>query len=94
MTITSAGGVEFARELGCNLVVLARECSIKELEKIQAAQGRAGSPLPAVTPLTNDGAHGVTRPTELPLEVSASVGICEASAKGSSNTSPMVGTMA
>jgi putative protease len=34
MTITSAVGVEFARELGCNLVVLARECSIKEIEKI------------------------------------------------------------
>ena len=26
--------------------------------------GRAGSPLPAVTELSNDGAHGVTRPTE------------------------------
>src|SRR5688500_1471364 len=36
MTITSAAGVEFARELGCNLVVLARECSIKEMEKIRA----------------------------------------------------------
>lgn len=36
MTITSAAGVEFARELGCNLVVLARECSIKEIEKISA----------------------------------------------------------
>lgn len=35
MTVTSATGVEFARELGCNLVVLARECSIKEIEKIQ-----------------------------------------------------------
>src|SRR6266576_312289 len=35
MTITSAGGVEFARQLGCNLVVLARECSLKEIEKIQ-----------------------------------------------------------
>jgi U32 family peptidase len=34
MTVTSAGGVEFARELGCNLVVLARECSLKEIEKI------------------------------------------------------------
>jgi putative protease len=34
MTVTSAGGVEFARELGCNLVVLARECSIQEIEKI------------------------------------------------------------
>ena len=28
--------MEFARELGCNLVVLARECSLKEIEKIQA----------------------------------------------------------
>ncbi len=35
MTVTSATGVEFARELGCHLVVLARECSIKEIEKIQ-----------------------------------------------------------
>src|SRR5207253_532958 len=35
MTVTSARGVEFARALGCNLVVLARECSIKEIEKIQ-----------------------------------------------------------
>src|SRR5438309_2574595 len=39
MTITSAAGVEFARELGCNLVVLARECSLKELGSIQAAFG-------------------------------------------------------
>jgi U32 family peptidase len=38
MTVTSAGGVEFAREVGCDLVVLARECSLKEIEKIQAAQ--------------------------------------------------------
>jgi len=37
MTVTSAAGVEFARELGCNLVVLARECSLPEIEKIQAA---------------------------------------------------------
>jgi putative protease len=37
MTVTSAAGVEFARELGCNLVVLARECSIKEITKIQQA---------------------------------------------------------
>jgi U32 family peptidase len=35
MTITSAAGIEFARDLGCNLVVLARECSLKEIEKIQ-----------------------------------------------------------
>jgi len=38
MTITSAAGIEFARELGCNLVVLARECSLAEIEKIQSAQ--------------------------------------------------------
>jgi len=34
MTVTSAAGVEFVRELGASLVVLARECSIKEIEKI------------------------------------------------------------
>ena len=43
MTITSAAGVEFARELGCNLVVLARECSIKEIEKIQTESIAAAS---------------------------------------------------
>ena len=43
MTITSAAGIEFARELGCNLVVLARECSLKEIEKMTAA----GAPAPA-----------------------------------------------
>jgi U32 family peptidase len=49
MTITSAAGVEFARELGAQLVVLARENSIAEIEKIQAAQietCRAAAPLP------------------------------------------------
>lgn len=35
MTITSAMGVKFAQSLGCQLVVLARECSIKEINKIQ-----------------------------------------------------------
>jgi putative protease len=35
MTVTSTAGVEFARSLGCNLVVLARECSLKEINKIQ-----------------------------------------------------------
>jgi putative protease len=34
MTVTSAAGVEFARDLGCNLVVLARECSIKEIAQM------------------------------------------------------------
>jgi U32 family peptidase len=35
MTVTSAIGVEFAQSLGCQLVVLARECSLKEINKIQ-----------------------------------------------------------
>ncbi|MGF1569806.1 MAG: DUF3656 domain-containing protein [Nodosilinea sp.] len=35
MTMTSAAGVEFAQELGCQLVVLARECSISDITKIQ-----------------------------------------------------------
>ena len=35
MTVSSAGGVAFARELGCELAVLARECSISEIEQIQ-----------------------------------------------------------
>src|SRR3954454_17351307 len=55
MTITSAGGVEFARELGCNLVVLARECSIKEIEAIQENLRLKGSQ--------------VGHPMSLPLEV-------------------------
>jgi len=37
MTISSAAGIEFARNLGCDLAVLARECSITEIEKIRAA---------------------------------------------------------
>jgi len=43
MTITSAAGVDFARELGAQLVVLARENSIAEIEKLRAAQ--AGQPV-------------------------------------------------
>jgi putative protease len=36
MTITSAAGLEFVRELGGNLVILARECSVRDIEKIRA----------------------------------------------------------
>jgi len=46
MTITSAAGVAFARNLGCQLVVLARECSIREIEKIQTQLGDRGLSLP------------------------------------------------
>src|SRR5512136_2829328 len=44
MTITSAGGVEFARELGCNLAVVARECSLKEIEAMQGLRPGARQP--------------------------------------------------
>ena len=46
MTISSAAGIEFARNLGCNLAVLARECSITEIEKIRAADATAQAALP------------------------------------------------
>src|SRR5437879_10762765 len=70
MTITSAGGVEFARELGCNLVVLARECSLKEIEKIRS-ESRGPEAEPGATE-TAAGASSSTldpRPAYLPLEV-------------------------
>ena len=46
MTITSTAGIEFARDLGSNLVVLARECSIAEIEKINSALRTSRSELP------------------------------------------------
>ena len=70
MTITSAAGVEFARELGCNLVVLARECSIKEVEKmcrVSSVEGIA----PSASPLDS-------RLSALPLEVFVHGALCVA----------------
>ena len=64
MTVTSAAGIEFARDLGCNLVVLARECSIAEIVKIRAADEAASSP--------------VTRHPSLPLEVFVHGALCVA----------------
>src|SRR5450756_2363380 len=46
MTVTSAAGVTFARELGASLVVLARENSVADIAKIQEATQQAGSSLP------------------------------------------------
>ena len=51
MTVTSAAGVEFARELGCNLVVLARECSIKEIEKINSVDNSSPGTASPITAL-------------------------------------------
>ena len=64
MTITSAAGIEFARELGCNLVVLARECSIAEIKKIRAADEAVAS--------------RVLRHASLPLEVFVHGALCVA----------------
>ena len=44
MSVTNTAGVEFARELGAELVVLARENSIAEIEAMQTAQ--KDNPLP------------------------------------------------
>ncbi|WP_261223164.1 U32 family peptidase [Ancylothrix sp. D3o] len=46
MTVTSAAGVEFAKSLGCELVVLARECSLKEITKIKQQISERGVSLP------------------------------------------------
>ncbi len=46
MTITSAAGVAFARELGAQLVVLARENSLADITAINAAQAAAPVALP------------------------------------------------
>ena len=66
MTVTSAAGVEFAEDLGCNLVVLARECSLKEIEKI----------LNGNLPMNNSTAPRA-RPV-LPLEVFVHGALCVA----------------
>ena len=77
MTISSAAGVEFARELGCNLVVLARECSIKEIEKIQKAgltQPGSGSAVEAGV----SAPEGTSGTAPLPLEVFVHGALCVA----------------
>ncbi len=73
MTITSAEGVEFARRLGCNLVVLARECSLKEIEQIQN-QGRGSR----VEGRVAETAGTATCPSPLPLEVFVHGALCVA----------------
>jgi putative protease len=49
MTVTSAAGIEFARQLGCRLVILARECSVRDIKLIHQEfenNPGAGSGLP------------------------------------------------
>jgi putative protease len=74
MTVTSAAGIDFARDLGCNLVVLARECSIAEIEKINLV-GRASS---RAVSSTESAAREDARPTSMPLEVFVHGALCVA----------------
>src|SRR5437899_1389395 len=80
MTITSAGGVEFARELGCNLVVLARECSLKEIARIQAAQREAScrSEFPGCNSNGETDPQPAAGNPRLPLEVFVHGALCVA----------------
>src|SRR5256885_70249 len=76
MTITSAAGVAFARELGCNLVVLARECSLKEIEQILASsQAKAAN---AADQASATSWSPVTGHSSLPLEVFVHGALCVA----------------
>ena len=46
MSITSAAGVAMAADLGCSRVVLARELSLRDLQRIQAQLHRRGLAMP------------------------------------------------
>ncbi len=81
MTITSAAGVAFARELGCNLVVLARECSLKEIAAIQEAQRERSSQFKVQSSKSGNAAANLELGTwnlELPLEVFVHGALCVA----------------
>ena len=69
MTVTSAQGVQFATDLGCNLVVLARECSLKEIGLIQASLRQPGSGEPGAA---------TTSIAPTPLEVFVHGALCVA----------------
>ena len=49
MTVTSAAGVKFAQRVGAELVVLARECSIKEINRIQRQLKKENVAMPLET---------------------------------------------
>ena len=49
MTVTSAAGVAFAKKVGAHLVVLARECSLKEINKIQRQLQKENIQIPLET---------------------------------------------
>ncbi len=89
MTVTSAAGVAFARELGCRRVVLARECTLEDIARIQSAQSahpseaRVGEieSAPGVrADCAVPGAAGVSGPvaSPLPLEIFVHGALCVA----------------
>jgi putative protease len=47
MTVTSAAGVEMAKELGASLVVVARECSVADIAAMREKLGPAALPIEA-----------------------------------------------
>ncbi len=84
MTITSPAGVAFAQDLGCNLVVLARECSLKEIAAIQEAQ-QGGNPCSVFrvrSPMGDDSSPNpeswLRNTVPLPLEVFVHGALCVA----------------
>lgn len=56
MTLTSLAGVTFAGELGCEVVVLARECTLGDIARIQ--EGRSAGPVPDPIPRIEVFVHG------------------------------------
>ena len=78
MTITSAAGVEFARELGANLVVLARECSLKEIEKIRIAETATAAAATSGGANATSAVRAVGAVSAMPLEVFVHGALCVA----------------
>ncbi len=77
MTITSVAGVEFARELGCNLAVLARECSIKEIEAMREALANDEAREAKAEGAETDSSSGLSH-SSFPLEVFVHGALCVA----------------
>jgi putative protease len=76
MTITSVGGIAFAKDLGCHLVVLARECSLREIGIIQSGVCSSEQGPPAVVARNSE-----ERPvagSSLPIEVFVHGALCVA----------------
>ncbi len=88
MTVTSAAGVQFARELGCNLVVLARENSLKDIARIrEGGKVISESVISNQSPSGNGASAGggslitdspITDYSPLPLEVFVHGALCVA----------------